>query len=273
MSETLKIGGSDGVSAWPLLEGLATQAGVALRIEAPAALTPLLKRGDVDAALVPAIDYYRLTSGAGERSRDRFVALPVAAVGSRGAIGSARLFGYAAPDAIRRVLLDPTRPTECVLARLLLTRPGPVQPHFVFPDEIGPHAARTPDVEMVGGDAALAAERPATQWEWDLGDVWNERFRRPFVYAFWAARADGPLARLVEVLAAARDRGLAAREALATRAAAERGIPLAAARRHLEHQVRYDFDEKARLGLKKFYETASEAALAPDGGRLVLASA
>lgn len=75
----------------------------------------------------------------------------------------------------------------------------------------------------------------------------------------------------MEVLAAARDRGLAAREALAARAAAERGIPAAVARRHLCHQVQYDFGAKARRGMAKFYEMASEEGLAPEAVRLVVA--
>jgi chorismate dehydratase len=276
--ERIKIGGIGFVSAWPLVEGLASEAGVDLRLEAPSALAPLLKAGEVDAALVPSIDYYRLAADSGERARapagrapSRFVALDVAAIGSRGPVGSARLFGYAEAETIRRVLLDPASRTESVMARLLLARPAPVQPHFVLPEEIGPHPARPPDAELVVGDAALGAARPAAQWEWDLGEEWEGRVHRPFVYAFWVARSDGPLGRLVEVLSAARDRGLAAREAIAARAAAERGIPPAAARRHLCHQVEYGFGPKARLGLTRFYEMAAEEGLAPEGCRLALA--
>jgi hypothetical protein len=65
-----------------------------------------------------------------------------------------------------------------------------------------------------------------------------------------------------------RDWPQAAREALASRAAAERGIPPDVARRHLCHQVCYAFGEKQRHGLRIFYETASEQGLAPEGGHL-----
>jgi len=291
--ETLTVAAADFLSARPLLAGLEAAPGVRLRLEPAAALAGLLRRGDVDAALVPAIDYFRLAADPAERARSgrspgpgfakaspgkpgeparsaptRFVALPVGAVGSSGTAGAVRLFGYAEKDRLRRVVLDPEGVTAGALARLIIARRFGVTPHFVVAGEQGPAAARPPDAELLVGDRALAAERPAALWTSDLGEEWHRFTYLPFVYAFWAARADGPLDRLVPLLEAARDRGLAARETLADEAAPRLGIPPEVARRHLLREVRYDFGRREREGLMFFYRMAAEDGLAPEGARL-----
>jgi len=300
--EPLAVAAADLLGARPLLFGLEAATGVRLRVEPAAALAGLLRRGEVDAALMPAIDYFRLAADPAERARSgrspkpggperpaptQFVALPVGAVGSAGSVGSVRLFGYAEKDRLRRVALDPEGVTASALARLIILRRFGAAPHFVVAGlpceasasakamadglakqgEPGKAAPRPPDAELLAGDRALAAERPAALWTSDLGDEWHRFTYLPFVYAFWAARADGPLDRLVPLLAAALDRGLAAREALADEAAPRLGIPAEVARRHLMHEVRYDFGRRQREGLLAFYRMAAEDGLAPEGAR------
>ena len=279
--ETLTVAAADFLSARPLLAGLEAAPALRLRLEPAAALAGLLRRGEVDAALVPAIDYFRLAADPGERARSaptRFVALPVGTVGSAGAVGSVRLFGYAEKDRLRRVALDPEGVTAGALARLIIARRFGVTPHFVVAGspcfakasqgKPGAASARQPDAELLVGDRALAAERPAALWTSDLGEEWHRFTHLPFVYAFWAARADGPLDRLVPLLEAARDRGLEARETLADEAAPRLGIPAPAARRHLMYEVRYGFGRREREGLMFFYRMAAEDGLAPEGARL-----
>jgi chorismate dehydratase len=252
---------------------------VALRLELPSALGPMLARGEVDVALAPSIEYFRLAAEGGERVRapgpsrgaQGFVALPVAAIGSRGTIGSIKLFGFAEQDRLRRVLLDPASRTSNALARIVVVRRFGCMPHFVMPEEIGPTPPRPPDAEVVIGDRALTAERPGAQWVRDLGEEWHRFTRLPFVYAFWMARADAPLGRLMEVLTEARDRGLAARESIADEAVRVLGLPADLARRYLLEQVRYGFGSKEFEGLRAFYRMAAEEGLAPEGVRLRLA--
>jgi len=300
MHQRVTIGAVRFLNAAPLVHGLAEQADVALRLGDPSALAPLLLAGDVDAALMPAIEYFRLSAEAQERVRrkkgtgvfcaehpegrpgkilpspfcvpapPRFVILPVAAIASAGPIGSIRLFGYAPMAKVRRVLLDPASRSANAMTRILFARRFGGRPHFAFPHEVGPDPARGPDAELLIGDRGLAAERPEAEWVLDLGLEWNRFIHRPFVYAVWVARADARLARLSELLADARDEGLEAREEIAARAEAERGIPADVARRHLEEQVKYAFGRKEREGLLAFYRMAAEEGLAPPGVRLRL---
>lgn len=276
MPETITIGGVRFLNGWPLAYGLERRGDVTLRLEDPSALAGLLRRGEVDVALAPSIDYARLAAEGNERARPGgaigYVALPVAAIGSRGTIGSVRLFGYAEADQLRRVVLDPSSSTSNALARLLLARRG-VRPHFVMPRPGNPPAARPTDAEVVIGDRALVMDPPGAKWVWDLGDEWHRLVHLPFVYAFWVARAGADLPRLVEVLSAARDQGLAAREELAARAAQTLGLSVETAQTYLTHQVRYDFGNRERNGLRAFYRMAADEGLAPEGVRLRVAPA
>ena len=280
MADKLRVGSVRFLNAWPLAFGLKDREDVELRLELPSALGPMLARGEVDVALAPSIEYFRLAAEGGERVRAPgpssgaqagFVALPVAAIGSRGTIGSIKLFGFAEQDRLRRVLLDSASRTSNALARIVVVRRFGCTPHFVMPEEVGPTPPRPPDAEVVIGDRALTAERPGAQWVRDLGEEWHRFTRLPFVYAFWMARADAPLGRLTEVLTEARDRGLAARESIADEAVRVLGLPVDLARRYLLEQVRYGFGSKEFEGLRAFYRMAAEECLAPGGVRLRLA--
>jgi len=277
MAEPIRIGTVKFLNAWPLTHGLDGRDGVTVRSAPPSALAEMFKRGEVDVALAPSIDYFRLAAGHGERARaggaTGFVALPVAAIGSRGAVGSALLFGFTESDGLRRVVLDPASHSSNALARIIVARRFGGRVHFVMPEDTGVAATRPPDAEVLIGDEALVAERPEAKWVLDLGEEWERLVHLPFVYAFWVARVDGPLEVLVELLSAARDAGLAAREQLAARAARELGIPAETAERYLTERVRYEFGAKERSGVRAFYRMAVEEGLAPEGVRLRMAPA
>jgi len=286
MAETLNIGGVRYLNARPLVYGLENEPGVRLHLDYPRALAPLLRGGEIDAALLPAIEYFRLAAEGTERARAHradapapgaarggvaLLALPVAAIGSRGAVGSVRLFGYTEAEHVRRVLLDAASRTSNVLARVIAVRRLGISPHFVLPDEAAKTPPREPDAELVMGDPGLVAARPQAKWVLDLGQEWERLTHLPFIYAFWVVRADGPVARLSALLAAARDRGLAAREEIAAVAPEAFGVPVDIARRHIFEQIQYTFGQRDRDGLRAFYRMAAEEGLAPDGVRLRMA--
>ena len=291
MSDTLTIAAVKFLNARPLIYGLEREPDVRLRLGLPGEMASLLKSGEVDAALIPSIEYARLAADVGERARFRraegdgrtvgprqFVILPVGAVGSRGRVGSVRLFGYVEEARLKRVLLDPFSRTSNALAQILVVRRMGVRPHFVVPEELGAagvkaaFSGRRPDAELVVGDRGLAAERPEAEWELDLGLEWHRFTHLPLVYAFWVARADGPVERLTTLLHSARERGLRAIEALADAAPEAHGVPADRARRYLEDEIRYDFGSKERTGLEAFFRMAAEEGLAPDGVHLRMAS-
>jgi len=264
------------LNARPLVYGLAEREDVRLVEALPAALGGMLRRGEADAALAPSVAYFRLAAEGGERTRSarpgRFVALPVAAIGSRGPVASVRLVGYTPPKAVRRVRLDPASRTSNALARVILAETMGLEPHCVLPEDEAPDD-RPPDAEVLMGDRALVTHPPGAAWAMDLGEAWDDLTHLPFVYAFWMARSDADAGRLTAVLSAARDAGLAAREAIAAAGAEELGLPPADVRRYLYDQVRYAFGAAERKGLTAFYRMAVAERLVPEGARLRLAEA
>jgi len=275
MTDPLRIATVPYLNARPLVYGLSGRAEVTLREAPPISLGDLLRRGEADAALAPSIEYFRLAAEGGERDRTRragrFVVLPVAAIGSRGPVGSVRLFGYADPERVRRVRLDAESRTSNVLARIILGRTMGLAPHFAMPDEAGP-GTRPPDAEVMIGDRALAAAPDGARWIMDLGEAWDHLVHLPFVYAFWTARAEADLARLTAVLTEARRKGLAARDAIAEAAAGRLALPAETLRTYLHRMVRYTFGQSERNGLRAFYRIAVEEGLAPEGCRLRVAN-
>jgi len=274
MPDPLAIATVPYLNARPLVHGLTGRPDVRLSEALPAALGDLLRSGEVDAALAPSIEYFRLAAEGGERAREhrpaRFVALPVAAIGSRGEVGSVRLVGYVPKKRVRRVRLDAASRTSNALARVMIAETMGLEPHCVLPAEERP-GDRPPDAEVLMGDRALVTHPPDAAWALDLGEAWDALTRLPFVYAFWMARADADVARLTAVLAEARDAGLAARDAIADAGARELGLAPDAVRTYLYDQVRYPFGGIERKGLYAFYQKAVAERLVPEGARLRLA--
>ena len=279
MPPSIQLAAPPTLSARPLVYGLEGAGEVSLRWEPWSTMPAVLRSGEVDAALLPSIDYPRLVgdaerarthTGSGPAAPRHFVILPVPAITSRGAVGGLRLIGYADKDKLRRVLLDPASPTGSAMARLVVLRQFGARPHFVMPDDMKSPAARRPDAELLVGARALAADPPAAQWGLDLGAEWHSTRYLPMVYAMWVARADGPVERLEEILAEAAAKGLAAREAIVAEAAAKSKLPAEVIHRFLFDQTRYAFGAKEEQGLEAFLTMAAEEGLAPEGVRLRL---
>jgi predicted solute-binding protein len=274
MAETITLAAPPSLSARPLVYGLEGAADVTLRYEPWNALASVLKSGDVDAALMPSIDYPRLAADV-ERARTRaagarpapthYTVLPAAVIASRGAVGGLRLVGYVEKDKLRRVLLDPASPTGSAMVRLIVERRFGVQPHFAMPGEGGSAPSRQPDAELLAGDRALGPVPRKAEWDTDLGSEWQRMTYLPMVYALWVARADAPLARLAEILTEATARGLEAREQIAAEAAAKSDLSHEVILRFLTDQTRYTFGLKERQGLEHFLRMAGEDGLTPDG--------
>ena len=252
MPPSIQLAAPPTLSARPLVYGLEGAGEVSLRWEPWSTMPAVLRSGEVDAALLPSIDYPRLVgdaerarthTGSGPAAPRHFVILPVPAITSRGAVGG---------------------------LRLVVLRQFGARPHFVMPDDMKSPAARRPDAELLVGARALAADPPAAQWGLDLGAEWHSTRYLPMVYAMWVARADGPVERLEEILAEAAAKGLAAREAIVAEAAAKSKLPAEVIHRFLFDQTRYAFGAKEEQGLEAFLTMAAEEGLAPEGVRLRL---
>jgi chorismate dehydratase len=90
----------------------------------------------------------------------------------------------------------------------------------------------------------------------------------PFVYAFWAGRADALEPGDVMTLQQARDAGVAASGEVARQYLREAPELQAVGVRYLRDNIKYYLGDEERAGLELFYRYASEIGVAPASGGL-----
>jgi len=251
-TEKLSIGTVRFFNARPLIYGLDQLESVILQPEVPAKLADLLDNGQIDAALVPSIDY--------QRSPVPWYILPVAAIGSAGKVLTVRIFSNCQPDKINRLICDNDSHTSVALAEIIwqkryrrvveIVRPGKneVSAMTDLPAETG---------VLLIGDKVLG-QLGRWRHELDLGSAWDELTGLPFVYAFWAIRADDSLKTdsLVKLLRGAYRAGLENLDEIVEQYRRQHGFGQNIARKYLTENICFEFNEKQQQGLRKFYELA-----------------
>lgn len=239
----LAVGSVPYLNALPLLAGLDDRPDVSLRCLVPSQLLPRLRAGELDVALVSAVELFR---------DPPLSWVPGPAITSRGPVESILLFLRCPPGRVASVALDTSSLTAAVLARVCLR-------HFLGVD--GCDVRRAPPDEPLEGidaDAILRIGDPALRTEpgqrsvVDLGELWTGRTGLPFVYALWLARPGLDAARVVPPLLAARERGLAERDALADAFAAEHAMDRARCRRYVRERIGYVLGDDELAGLRLF---------------------
>ncbi len=223
-----------------------------VRFEIPSVCAALLRRGEVDIGLVPAI----------ELERQPLRVITSLGIASRGAVTSILLFSKMAPAQIRTLAADSSSRTSVVLAQVWLR------------EKFGVKAAVTaaaPDVKtmleradacLVIGDPALRVDLAAMDCAvFDLGAEWTEMTGLPFVYAVWAARAGFDAEFAAGVLRDSWLFGKGRIPEIAGSEAARHGVSVEAAVRYLSESIRFEIDGACQAGLERFRELARSAGL------------
>lgn len=227
----------------PLLDGPR----LSLVQDVPARLARRLRGGELDAALVSAVELFR---------DPPLGWLPGPAIVSRGPVGSILLFHQRTPDALRRVGLDTASLSAAAMTRVCLAEfLGASEVEFVE----APSDAPLDDIDADGvlriGDAALFTD-PGERQVLDLGEVWTRCTGLPFVYALWLTRPDLPTEPLAGLVAAAAERGVARRFELARLFARMEQRDPRECVEYLRRHIHYDFGDDERAGLARFGELA-----------------
>ena len=198
----------------------------------PATLVARVLSGELDAALIPVVDYLK------EPAVRMIEGLGVCADGH---VESVLLKCRRPLQQVRAVELDPTSHTSNALVRVLLRRHWRLSPEIGYPD-----AARPADAAVVIGDRALCSPR-APGGDYDLAGQWKEMTGLPFVFAVWGYRADHPRpAELTRITQAAKQAGLAALDELAALQARKLHLPLERCRTYLGSSIHYDLGPRER---------------------------
>lgn len=215
-----------------------------------------MARGEADVGIIPSIEYQRIPG---------LAVLAGPAIASRTRVQSILLLTGRPLDQIRTVAADTSSRTTIALAELVL------RCRYGCPVQMAPHAP-DPAAMLKQCDAAILIGDPALQyslrplpgiWSVDLVAEWRVWTGLPFVFAFWAARAEVADPELAQLFREARDRGVAAIAEIVPEEARRRGLPESLVQEYLLRNICYDMDAECRAGLERFYSLAAEHGLIP----------
>src|SRR5262245_56645710 len=111
------------------------------------------------------------------------------------------------------------------------------------------------------GDRAIRSPRGTCVAEWDLGDAWCRWTELPFVFAMWVAGRGSGQDELAEVLAKARDLGVANVEEIADREHTAVGLNYDDCLAYLRDHLHFHLGPRELAGLRLFQQHASRLGL------------
>lgn len=222
---------------------------------APARCAEMLQSGEVDAALVPVIEYQRLPD---------LLIVPDVCVGSRTAVRSVVLVTRKTNlKKVERVALDESSRTSAALVKIIFREFLGFEPQW---------ETAAPDLKsmLTRADAALIIGDPAMKISqdqfrvFDLATLWHEFTGFGFVFAMWMARKDSVEKIQTIDFAAARDEGLANLNQIARAYASQIGLSEDEIRGYLTENIVFSVDEEMQKGLRLYFELAAKHKLAEE---------
>ena len=234
-AEPARIASVGYLNAWPLTAFLDEERHTVTK-DVPSRIATQLAEGEVDVALV---------SVAALLDEGDWRIVPGMAIGADGPVESVLLVAETEPEQWTEVLLDGASRTSIVLAQILLAR-GPLKDRVgeltfrtVEPGTSAEQAGGTVAAVVIGDPARRVPERLSVRL--DLAELWKEWTNLPFVFAAWGCRPD-----LDPRL------GGELREAAARGQAAIASTYEGADRTYLAERLRYELDDRALMGLRRF---------------------
>src|SRR5438477_3801748 len=185
---------------WSFLRGAQRDAVELFTDTAPARCAEMLERGEVDAALVPVIEYQRIPD---------IAIIPDVCVGSKTAVCSVVLVTRQNNlKKIERVALDESSRTSAALVRIVFREFLGFEPAWTTAAPDLASMLRAADAALIIGDPAMQIPRDRFR-VFDLASLWHDFTGCGFVFAMWMARQDRVETVAPIDYAAARDEGLA----------------------------------------------------------------
>jgi chorismate dehydratase len=253
----IRIGAVEYLNTKPLIHELGRLAPQAeLVLDLPSRLAEALAAGQLDVALIPAVEVFR---GPG------YSILPNIAIASAGPVLSVTVFSRVPWKQMQTLALDEGSRTSAALVEVLLRKRYETQVEFrpFLMDQ--PAEECDADAVLLIGDRAMRAALPGYPYSYDLGQEWTEWTGSPFVYAVWAVRPGVDLGPVAAALQQAKEAGLQQVASIAWREAQALRLDPAFCRRYLSTIIRFDLGPEEWKGLERFHQLTAELGLAPEG--------
>lgn len=229
---------------WSFLHG--SKRGTVDFIDAvPARCAQLLSQNEVDAALVPVIEYQRIPGGA---------LVPDVCVGSQDEVLSVVLVSKNTQlENIRSVALDESSRTSATLVKVIFREFLGHDPEWTTRSPNISEMLDRNDAALIIGDPGMTFPRTGLK-VWDMATLWRNYTGLGFVFAMWMVRNEA-----IDVdFARARDEGVTRIEEIVD--AYKDHIPMDL-KRYLTENIVYRIDDPMQRGLQLYFELAHKHGL------------
>lgn len=230
---------------WSFLHGSKQDAVELFTHQAPARCAEMLASGEVDAALVPVIEYQRIPD---------IAIVPDVCVGSRSAVRSVVIASKLDNlKKVKRVALDDSSRTSVALVKIIFREFLGFEPEWQVTRPDLRSMLESNDAALIIGDPAMVVPRDKFR-VFDLATLWHDYTGFGFVFAMWMAGTNqAEKVRAID-FKAARDEGLAHLDEIA--AGYEDRPPLSSdeIKDYLTRNIAFQMDEKMKQGLELYFE-------------------
>ena len=214
--------------------------------KAPARCAEMLRSGDVDAALVPVIEYQRLPD---------IKIVPDVCVGSRSAVRSVVIASKQNNlKKVKRVALDDSSRTSVALVKIIFREFLRFEPEWQSSPPDLRSMLEHNDAALIIGDPAMKIPREKFR-VFDLATLWHDYTGFGFVFAMWMAGTNAAAQIRGIDFAAARDEGLESLDQIAARHADQTLTP-EEIRDYLTRNIAFQMDEDMIKGLQLYFDLA-----------------
>ncbi|MGC8540441.1 MAG: menaquinone biosynthetic enzyme MqnA/MqnD family protein [Phycisphaerae bacterium] len=250
-SKRFVVGCVSYLNSKPLIDPLVDRPDVEVHFAVPARLVDLMAAGQVDAALMPIVDY--------QNCPVPVILSPGGAICCDGPTLTVRIFSKVPATEIRHLYADTDSHTSVILAQVILRELYKREPELIAANMYDPPPAEAQTLLLIGDKVVNGAPSDAEYpFQLDLGEQWKLLAGLPFVFAMWMMPMDKADADLAALLANARQRGGEMTDHLVAKYAQEKRWPADLARRYFTEYLQYAVTPRCRLGIEKFFELAAK---------------
>ena len=234
---------------WSFVHGSRRESVKLFTDKAPARCAEMLTRNEVDAALVPMIEYQRPSD---------IAIIPDVCVGSRSAVRSVVLVSTLNNlKKVKRVALDDSSRTSVALVKIIFREFLGFEPEWqTSPPDLN-SMLRHCEAALIIGDPAMSISRDRFR-VFDLATLWHDYTGFGFVFAMWMARRQNAKAVKAIDFATVRDEGLEHIDEIAAEYRQPLSLSTEEIRDYLTQNIAFRMDEEMKRGLELYFALAKK---------------
>ena len=213
----------------------------------PAKLSDMLRAGDLDLAIIPAIEYARIPG---------LELVPEFSIAANGEVRTVLLFSENDPWSAGSIAVDPRSRTSVALMQILFNEYRKRDVKIIEVESNDPAVLmESGEAALIIGDEAFGIDRERMNVI-DLAQSWHLHTNKPFVFALLVVRAGVEASLAIESLKQAKEIGLGRLGEISNKSSALNGVPEDVCYDYLESRISYNLNDDEVEGLKLFYELA-----------------